>query len=79
MRRLLYDIYENMAEKIPYQKEAECKINNEVKRGLAKYKERVSEDEWETLCELCFNAAYTAGKEWFVVGFRYAIEMLFRD
>lgn len=79
MRKLLYDIYENMAEKIPYNKEAERIISDEVNMELAKYKGQLSAEEWETLCELCFSAAYIAKKEWFVVGFRYAVEMLTKD
>lgn len=79
MRKVLYDIYENMAEKIPYQKEAEQTINYEIKRELEKYKEQISEEDWETLCELCFSAAYIAKKEWFVVGFHYAVEMLLKE
>lgn len=79
MKKLLYDIYENMAEKIPYQEEAEQIINDEVKAELTKYKGQISEKEWETLCELCFSAAYVAKREWFIVGFHYAVEMLLKD
>lgn len=77
MKKLLYDIYENMAEKIPYWAEAEQIINDEVKAELAKYKGKISEGEWETLCGLCFSAVYVAKREWFIVGFHYAVEMLF--
>lgn len=79
MKKLLYDIYENMAEKIPYWAEAEQIINDEVKMELTKYKGQISEEEWETLCELCFNATYVAKREWFIVGFHYAVEMLIKD
>lgn len=79
MRKVLYDIYENMAEKIPCQKEAERIINDEIKRELEKYRKQLSEEDWETLCELCFSAAYIAKKEWFVVGFHYAVEMLLKE
>lgn len=79
MKKLLYDIFDNMQEKIPGQAKADKKISDEVDREIAAYKEKFPEYDWESIRDLCFNIAYSAKKEWFTIGFYYATELLFKE
>lgn len=76
MEKLVYDIFDNMAERIPCQEEADKRISDEVRKEIANYKSKITTDEMECLQDLCFGVAYTAKREWFAVGFHYAVELI---
>ena len=74
MNKCLYNIFDNMQDKIPGQAKADKKISNEVSKEIATYEKQFPEYDWKALRDLCFSVAYAAKKEWFAVGFYYAIE-----
>lgn len=79
MKKLVYDIFDNMSECIPFQKEADKIISTEVNSQLEGYQEKMSTYEMEELRDLCFGIAYTAKREWFAVGVCYAIELMGKE
>lgn len=79
MQKLLYDIFDNMQDKIPGQEESNNKISDEINKEIAIYKNQFPEYDWETLRDLCFSVAYTAKKEWFTVGFYYATGLMLKE
>lgn len=79
MKKLLYDIFDNMQDKIPGQEEADKKISNDVNNEILMYKKQFPEYDWEALRDLCFSVIYTAKKEWFVTGFYYATGLMFKE
>lgn len=76
MKKLVYDIFDNMAGHIPFQEEADRKISDEVREAVAGYKEGMAANEAERLQDLCFGVAHTAKREWFAVGFYYAVGLM---
>lgn len=76
MKKLVYDIFDNMAECIPCHEEADRKISDEVEKEIAKYKGEMAADEAERMRDLCFGVVHTAKREWFAVGFYYAVELM---
>lgn len=79
MQKLLFDIFDNMQDKIPEQEEANKKICDEINKEVAIYKKQFPEYDWEALRDLCFSVTYTAKKEWFSVGFYYAIGLILKE
>ena len=79
MKKLLYDIFDNMQDKIPGQEEAGKKISDDVNNEILMYKKQFPEYDWEALRDLCFSVIYTAKREWFVTGFYYATGLMFKE
>lgn len=79
MKKLLYDIFDNMQDKIPGQEEADKKISDDVNNEILMYKKQFPEYDWEALRDLCFSVIYTAKREWFVTGFYYATGLMFKE
>lgn len=79
MKKLLYDIFDNMQDKIPGQEETNKKISDNVKNEILMYGKQFPEYDWQTLRDLCFSVIYTAKKEWFVTGFYYATGLMFKE
>lgn len=59
MKKLVYDIFDNMAECISCQEEADRKISDEVRKEIAGYKEEMAVDEADRLQDLCFGMVHT--------------------
>lgn len=79
MKKLLYDIFDNMQDKIPGQEEADKKISDNIKNEILMYEKQFSGYDWQALCDLCFSVIYTAKREWFVTGFYYATGLMFKE
>lgn len=78
MNKLLFDIFDNMQDNIPNQAKADKKISDDISKEIATYKKQFPEYDWTTLRDLCFSIAYIVKKEWFVVGFNYAIDLILK-
>lgn len=68
-----------MQDGIPGQEEADRKISEEVNKEILAYEKQYPEYNWEALRDLCFSVVYTAKREWFTVGFHYAVELMEKD
>lgn len=68
-----------MQDGIPGQEEADKKISEEVNKEILTYEKQHPEYNWEDLRDLCFSVVYTAKREWFTVGFYYAVELMEKD
>lgn len=64
-----------MQDGIPGQEEANKKISEEVGDEILTYQKQFPEYNWEALRDLCFSVVYAAKREWFTVGFYYAVEL----
>lgn len=74
MNQRIFDIFDNMNDKIPNQKAADEQIEREVYAELEKLRD--SEVDAEELKDMCFSVAHTAKRQWFAVGFHYAMDFI---
>lgn len=65
-----------MQDVIPGQEEADKKMSEAVSKEILSYEKQYPEYNWEVLRDLCFSVIYTAKREWFTVGFYYAVELM---
>lgn len=74
MNQRICDIFDNMIEKIPNQKEADESIEKAVYEEIKKINDSgINED---VLKDLCFSVVHIAKRQWFAVGFYYAIDLI---
>lgn len=74
MKDRVHELFDNMFGQIPNQKETDVTIEKEVYAELQKVGN--SEIDYEKLKDMCFSIVHTAKREYFALGFDYAIDLI---
>lgn len=74
MKDRVYELFDNMFGQLPNQKGADEVIEAEVYAELEKLES--FEMDQEMMRDMCFGVAHTAKREYFAVGFEYAIDLI---